>query len=174
MARRRYVRIGLMSLTTTSMSVLRYLLILIAAVEPLHSADASYLGTWKIVTAKPAPWGNAAAWKQSAAETKALLGKTVIIEPKAIRGPRQLACAGPNYKLQDYGADMLFQGSFGEMHAHDHAVDPVKVAGSVGFVGSSWQTLETGCEGMIDFHFIDRTTAAFALNNYIYTLKKQP
>jgi len=164
-----------MRVTATPMAVLRYALplaLFMAAVEPALAASAFYLGTWKIVAAKPAPWGNTAVWKQSAAETKSLLGRIVTIEQKAIRGPHQLACGGPEYKLRDYGADMLFQGMFGEMHANDHAIDPVKVAESVGFHGSSWETLETGCE--IDLHFIDRTTAAFALNNYIYILKKQP
>ncbi|HKE26877.1 MAG TPA: hypothetical protein VKB88_31205 [Bryobacteraceae bacterium] len=159
------------------MAALRYALPLalaMATIELAAAADAFYLGTWKIVEAKPAPWGDTTAWKQSAAETKSLLGRIVTIEQKAIRGPHQLACGDPKYQLRDYGADMLFQGMFGEMHAHDHAVDPVRVAENVGFHGSSWETLETGCEGMNDFHFIDRTTAAFGLNNYIYILKKQP
>ena len=69
---------------------------------------------------------------------------------------------------------MLFQGSFGEMHSRDKSVDPAKVAGTVGFRGASWKTLETGCAVEIDYHFIDPTTAAIGLNNYIYTLKKQP
>ena len=44
-------------------------------------------------------------------------------------------------------------------------------AASLGFTGPSIKTLETGCE--VDFHFVDRTTAAIALDDYIYTLKKQ-
>jgi hypothetical protein len=57
------------------------------------------------------------------------------------------------------------------MNRRDRSVDPVKIAASVGFRGSKWKTLETGCD--FDFHFIDERTAAFALDNYIYRLKKQ-
>ena len=69
---------------------------------------------------------------------------------------------------------MLFQGAFGEMHLRDKSVDPAKVSARVGFQGSSWKTLETGCGNEIDYHFLDPTTAAFGLNDYIYILKKQP
>lgn len=68
---------------------------------------------------------------------------------------------------------MLFQGMSGEMHGRDKSLDPGKIAESAGFRGSSWKTLETGCEGMVDSHFIDPTTAAFGFNNYIYILEKQ-
>ena len=68
---------------------------------------------------------------------------------------------------------MLFQGAFGEMRYRDKSVDPAKVAAKVGFHGTSWKTLETGCEIEIDYHFIDSTTAAIGLNNYVYILKKQ-
>jgi hypothetical protein len=63
---------------------------------------------------------------------------------------------------------MLFQGSFAEMK------DPAKVAASVGFKAPKTKVLETGCGNEVDFHFIDPSTAAFGLNNYIYILKKQP
>jgi hypothetical protein len=58
------------------------------------------------------------------------------------------------------------------MHLRDKSVDPAKVATSLGFKGISWKTLETGCEAGIDFHFLDQTTAAIGLDNFVYTLKK--
>jgi hypothetical protein len=68
---------------------------------------------------------------------------------------------------------MLFEGAFGEMHTRNQSVDPVKIAAKVGFRGSSWKTLETGCSVEINYHFIDSSTAAaIGLNNYVYTLKK--
>ena len=73
---------------------------------------------------------------------------------------------------------MLFQGAFGEMHLRDKSADPAKIAATLGFRGSAsktptWKTLETGCANELDFHFLDPTTAAFGLNNYVYMLKKQ-
>ncbi len=136
------------------------------------AADAFYLGTWKIDSAVVGPWW-AEKQKPDAAEMKSLAGKSFTIGPKDIVGPRQVACKGPKYQVKDYPADMLFQGAFGEMQSKDKSVDPAKVAATLGFKGRSWKTVETGCGNELDFHFIDATTAAFALNNYVYILKKQ-
>jgi hypothetical protein len=141
-------------------------------VPAASAADPFYLGTWKIVSATAAPW-QTVPYPDDLAETKSLVAKTVTIQPKAIAGPRQVACKGPNYRIKDYPADMLFQGAFGEMQRRDKTVDPAKVAAKLGFRGSSWKTLETGCGNELDYHFLDPATAAFGLNNYVYTMKKQ-
>ena len=145
-------------------------LLLLASVA--MAADTSHLGTWKIESAVAAPWAEAA-YPDDAAEMKTLVGKTVIFKPGEIVGPRQVACKGPKYRVKDYPADMLFQGAFGEMQRRDKSVDPAKVAAKLGFKGSTWKTLETGCATELDFHFIDPVTTTFGLNNYVYILKKQ-
>jgi len=104
---------------------------------------------------------------------KSLVNKTVVIQPGAILGPRPVACKGPKYQVKDYPAGMLFQGEFGEMHRRDNTADPAKIAAKLGFRGTSWKTVETGCGNELDYHFLDPVTAAFGLNNYVYTLKKQ-
>ena len=138
------------------------------------AADPFYLGQWKVVSAVVAPWWDDPAHPPDPAETKILVGAPVVFTAGAIRGPRQLACSRLRYQIKDYPAGMLFQGMFGEMHERNHAVDAAKVAADAGFRGSRWKTVETGCGNEIDYHFIDSNTAAFGLNNYIYTLKKQP
>jgi hypothetical protein len=146
----------------------------LCTVVPVASApDTFYIGTWKIVSAMAAPWWDDPIHKPDATEMRTLVGKTVTITAKAIQGPRAVACARTRYEVKDYPADMLFEGAFEEMHTRDSSADPVKIAASVGFRGSSWKTLETGCAVEINYHFIDPATAAFGLNNYIYTLKKQ-
>ena len=57
------------------------------------------------------------------------------------------------------------------MRDNDKSVDPLKLATSLGFTGTSFKTLETGCE--IDWHFVDSATAEVAFDDYVYTLKKQ-
>ncbi len=104
---------------------------------------------------------------------KSLVGKTVVVAATRITGPRQLACKDPNYKVVDSPAEGLFQGAFDEMHRKDNSADPAKLAAKVGFHGSSWKTLETGCGNELDFHFVDPTTAEFGLNDFVYTLKKR-
>lgn len=119
-----------------------------------------------------APWWPARE-KLDAAETKSLVGRTISITANSITGPRQLACRNVRFEVKKYGADMLFQGAFGEMHERDHSIDPATPAAAAGFHGNSWNTLESGCGNEIEFHFIDPSTAAFGLNNYIYRLTKQ-
>jgi hypothetical protein len=145
---------------------------------PAPGADPFYFGSWKVASATVAPWWpyvepNARRDTPDPAETKLLIGKLIVIGAKGIAGPRQAACNHPKYAVKDYPADFLFQGMFGEMHEHDKSVDPQKVAESVGFRGSQWKTLETGCGNELDFHFLDENSFAFGLNNYIYLLKRQ-
>jgi hypothetical protein len=147
-------------------------LVCTALAPRILAADTFYLGTWKIASAAVAPWADKDR-KPDQPEMKTLVGKSIVITPKGITGPRALACRGPRYEVKEYPADMLFQGMFGEMHERDKTVDPAKVAATAGFHGTRWKTLETGCANELDLHFIDSTTAAFGLNNYIYTLKKQ-
>jgi hypothetical protein len=137
---------------------------------PARAADTSYLGTWKLTDAVVAPWADAKQ-KPDAAEKTRLIGKSVVLAPKAITGPSPFACAAPHYKISNFATDMIFQGAFGEMQSTNKAADPDKIAASLGFSGAGIRTLETGCE--IDLHFVDATTAEIGLNNYVYTLKKQ-
>ena len=143
---------------------------ILATVLPAQAADVSYLGTWKLTDAVVAPWADAKQ-KPDAAEKTRLIGKSVVLAPKAITGPSPFACTAPHYKVSNFAADMIFQGAFGEMQSNNKAADPNKIAASLGFSGANIKTLETGCE--IDFHFVDATTAEIGLNNYVYTLKKQ-
>jgi len=137
------------------------------------AADAFYLGTWKITSAVVAPWVSGPAYDDDTKEMKSLVGKTIVIKPSETVGPGILACKGPKYRVVDFPANMLFQGAFEEMQSKDKSVDPAKIAAKLGFRGTKWKTLETGCANELDYHFVDAGTAEFALNNYIYTLKKQ-
>jgi len=134
-------------------------------------ADNALIGKWTIAKADPAPWSDEANYPPNRKEAPKFLGKHVIFEAKQIKGPDLLACAGPNYEMKAYTADMLFQGQLGEFEqrggkkAEDSAT-------ALGFKTRPIQTLETGCEGAIDFHMSDADDAAFALNNMIYWLKR--
>jgi hypothetical protein len=147
--------------------------VLLSAPTPA-AADAFYLGKWKIIEAKVAPWTGEKVRKPDTAEMRSRVGTTVTIEAKAIRGPHALAFTDVRYTVVDYPADMLFQGAFGEMHERDKSADPVRIAEKIGFRGSRWKTLETGCVVEVDYHSIDPDTAAFGLNDYVHVLNQQP
>jgi hypothetical protein len=135
-------------------------------------AAEPWLGTWKVAEAKVAPWAGKSRGR-SEVDLKELMNKTVTFRPREIAGPPMLACKGPQYKLSDFSADMLFQGAFGEMREKDERINPGTVAASLGFEGETWQVVETGCANGVDWHFIDATTLAIGINDYVYVLKKQ-
>ena len=110
--------------------MLRFCTALGALVLFAFAADSFYLGTWKIESAVVAPWWTDRT-KPDAAEMTALVGKSMVVTPAGISGPRQLACKGPKYEVKDYPADMLFQGMLGEMRERDKTVDPGKVAATL-------------------------------------------
>jgi hypothetical protein len=169
---------GHVVISQTTMKILLMMVLLGGALVSSAPAADFYLGTWKITSAVAAPWQDGPPYQSDLAEMKSLVNKSMVIQAKAILGPRQVACKDPNYRIKDYSADMLFQGAFGEMHLRDKSADPAKIAATLGFRGSAsktptWKTVETGCANELDFHFLDPTTAAFGLNNYVYMLKKQ-
>lgn len=166
----RHCRVFARERSLRSASILLAVGLAAALQSPSDAQQVSYLGAWKFVSGVPAPWAPSPN-KVDAAEAKALIGKTVIFEAKAITGPKTFACKAPHYKLSNFSADMLFEGQFGEMHDADHSKDPLQLAHSLGFTGTSFKTLETGCE--IDWHFVDPRTAEIGLDNFIFTLKKQ-
>ncbi len=139
---------------------------------PAPAADAFYLGSWKIVSAVVAPWAEPN-HSPDTTEMKSLVGKVIAVKQNDISGPAAMACKGPNYRVKDTPASVLFQGALEEMQRRDKSADPVQIAAKLGFRGSSWKTLETGCANELELHFVDPATAEFGLNNFVYTLKKQ-
>lgn len=75
-----------------------------------------------------------------------------------------LACRSPHYRVLEASPGYLFQGGL---------TSPAAQATALGFRSARIATLETGCTGAIDFHFINDATVLFALDNMIYTLRKQ-
>lgn len=131
---------------------------LMLALAMSTGAPPDFLGPWRIENSRPAPWAQLDAATVTP-DLKRLTGRTIGFSPRAIAGPPPLGCRRPHYELKQYAPDMLFQGSL---------TDPVRQARSLGFVRPGVKTLETGCEGAIDFHFLDARTAMFALNNRLY------
>jgi hypothetical protein len=131
---------------------------------PAQADNPAFLGTWVIAQARTAPWvkaGDQAAF--SPEEQRRLVGSKITYRDHRIVALAPLGCPDPHYRFAQVGPDYLFQGTL---------TDPVAQARALGFPAPRSYMLETGCEGLIDFHFVDPRTAMFALNNMIYTLKK--
>ena len=131
---------------------------------PARAAEPTFYGTWLITEAHVAPWAKAGESAFSEEEQRRLVGSKVIYRKTRIEAPSPLGCAKPHYRMLEYPPDFLFQGTLTE---------PAAQAEALGFRRPMTPTLETGCEGWIDFHFVDPATALFGLNNMIYTLRKQ-
>lgn len=133
---------------------------------PVQARDIRYLffGLWMISKASPAPWvdGNHTA---DPFLSQRWVGKKVIFLWGGIDAPYPLGCDAPDYRTIEVPPENLFQGNL---------TAPVIQAQALGFrAGAPVMTLQTSCEHSIDFHFINRTTAMFALDNVIYTLRKR-
>ena len=136
----------------------------LAAVPATASApQRPFYGRWLIAEAHPAPWYNPSD-PGTAPFDDHLVGKSIVYMTAHIVGPRLLACRGPHYRMLEATPDYLFQGGL---------TAPAAQAAALGFRGNRIATLETGCAGAIDFHFVNETTALFALDNMVYTLRKQ-
>lgn len=133
--------------------------------HPAASAAAQrpFLGRWLIAEAHPAPW-SVPGDPSTAPFDAHIVGKAIVYSSTRILGPRPLACRRPHYQMHQVPPEGLFQGGL---------TAPAAQAAALGFRGNQILTLETGCEGAIDFHFIDPSTALFALDNMVYTIRKQ-
>jgi hypothetical protein len=134
-------------------------------------AEHPLVGNWTIDKAEPAPWRVAADGPPDRAEIARLVHKKVTFSAKQITGPTPLACAHPHFVMKDYAADMLFQGQLGETEQRGGAKAEAS-ATALGYTTRPVKTLETGCEGAIDFHLRDADHVAFGLNNMIYWLSR--
>jgi hypothetical protein len=136
----------------------------LALAAPAQAAEPDFYGPWQITEARTAPWAKAES-AFSAEEQHRLIGSKVIYAKTRITGPAPLGCEKPHYRFLEAAPDYLFQGGLTD--------DPAAQAAALGFRLQTIPTLETGCAGWIDFHFVDARTALFGLNNMIYTLRKQ-
>ncbi len=130
----------------------------------VQAAALDYQGVWTITTSEPAPWAEPKD-KPVASDLKALIGHTVTFWTDRIDAPSPLGCKKPHYAIKQYAPDMLFQGGL---------TDPGKQASALGFVDKTIPTVETGCDGAIDFHFFNAGTALFGLNNRVYRMERKP
>src|SRR4051794_26517757 len=146
------------------------LLVSVGAAGTAAAADPFYIGGWIVTAAVAAPWADPQR-KPDGTERARLMGKAVVLKAKEISGPRPFACAKPQYKVIDYGPDMIFQGAFDEMQHADKKADPKALPSPLGFAGGPKKPREPG--GEIDFLSADKTPAKIGLNNYVYTLTRR-
>ncbi len=152
------------------MGPIRKLAVIAAAMLAVSSLPAQardirfpFFGVWMVSKAVPAPWVHSGGSDPFLAQR--WVGKKVIFRWDVIDAPFPLGCDGPGYRTVEIPPEGLFQGNL---------TSPVIQAHALGFrAGAPVTTLQTDCEHLIDYHFVDRSTAMFALDNVIYTLRRR-
>jgi hypothetical protein len=123
-----------------------------------------FLGVWRITKATPAPW-TGGTYRSDPFLAQRWIGKRVTFGWNIIDAPYPLGCDAPDYHVVEVAPDELFQGNL---------TSPILQAHALGFrAGAPVRTLQTDCEHLIDFHFADNSTAMFALDNVIFTLRRR-
>lgn len=137
---------------------------------PARAGGAGFFGRWKIERADPAPWVESGQGPdESIAE--AYVGESVSFEERRIGGPALLACAGPEVRVVEVPAEGLFQGG---LAGKDVDVPKAReTAKRIGFGTQPVRTVVTSCEHDIAFHLSDDDHAAFALDNWIFWMKRE-
>ncbi|MBM3530083.1 MAG: hypothetical protein FJX62_18530 [Alphaproteobacteria bacterium] len=134
-----------------------------------RAQDISIVGTWEIVEMAPAPWTKEDDHKALMAQGRGLLKLAITFAPNNVTSKFKLfQCKrGVSYEHGPLQVDSLFQGNLPEPNPTAHAL-------RLGFPRGDIPSADVRCvNASFSFHFRDRNTALFALNNVIYTLKRR-
>ncbi|KAB2883754.1 MAG: hypothetical protein F9K38_05325 [Pseudorhodoplanes sp.] len=130
-------------------------------------AHHALTGHWGVTRAEPAPWlpGEAAAARKAQADP--LLDQRISFSSGAMSSRYPvLNCRDAEFMPTRVPPQGLFQGNL--------PANQSKVANRLGFKDAEIEGIDVTCSaGSFSFHFIDRSTALFALDNMIYRLKRR-
>jgi hypothetical protein len=139
----------------------------LTATMPAAAVDNPLLGKWQIIEVIVAPWASKLQ-KPLTAETRRLLNMQITFTAKAMTsGYPTLNCSDAKFEVTSDPADVLFQGALLEPNQES-------IAARLGLPRGEVPTVEINCSsGDFPFHFRDKDTALFALNDMIYTIKRR-
>ncbi len=134
---------------------------------PQAWAGDRWLGSWTVSGAEKAPWA-ATNYPDEIAEMAKLKGMTITFKARAVIAKGSvLGCTDAQYEATRFPADTLFQGALDEGRQ-------VEEAAILGFAPGEVPGFDIDCStGVFSYHFKDRDTVLFALDNVIYTLKRK-
>ncbi|MBV8635336.1 MAG: hypothetical protein JO002_12655 [Burkholderiaceae bacterium] len=131
-------------------------------------AQEAFAGAWHVVKAERAPWVTADSKPQPSAEA-AFAHAKFEFRIDHVSGPSWTACRKPKYDLTPQPFDSLFEGG---LHDPEHGLnDAAAAAHRLGFTHAPVLSMASSCSELL-FHMADADTILFALNNMIYTMKR--
>ena len=147
--------------------------VLSAAALGLLACDAamaqSLLGRWQIEAAAVAPWVAPdkihTAIKED--DVRRLVKQRITFEATAVKSRDPIfACKGATYEPTRIPPEGLFQGSLPAPQG--------QIAHALGLPDGPSPGIDVACpNSRFSYHFRDKDTALFALDNVIYTLKRR-
>ena len=133
------------------------------------SAQEAFGGIWHVIEAERAPWVAADRKLQPSAEA-AFAHATFEFRADRVVGPSWTACRKPKYDLAPQPFNALFEGG---LYDPEHGLrDPAALAHRLGFQHEPVPSMTSSCSELL-FHLADADTALFALNNMIYTMRRE-
>lgn len=146
--------------------------VLLVATTILDTADAQtnpLLGRWQIENAAVAPWvaPDKIATMIKETDVRRLVKQHVTFEATAVKSPDPVfACKGATYEPTRIPPEGLFQGGLPAPQGN--------IARALGLPDGPSPGVDVACpNSRFSYHFRDKDTALFALDNVIYTLKRR-
>lgn len=148
------------------------LLIAIYAVSGIARAeDYPILGDWMIDKAIVAPWvGPNASLGKFASLSRAHLNMIVSFFPnRVVASDPKLACTDVDYERTLFPPELIFGASLPDP-------DQVEIAAGLGLPSGTIPGFDVDCGASTvqSYHFANRNTVLFALEDIIYTMDRQP
>lgn len=139
-----------------------------AAAALAQGAQPVLIGRWEVIQAAIAPWIGDKVEMVRESEVKKLLKQRIVFAAKAMTSQYPvLNCSDATYEPTRMPPANLFQGALPDPHQ-------AAFAKAIGFAGSEISGIDLACStGRFSFHFRDRDTALFALDNVIYTIRRR-
>jgi hypothetical protein len=137
---------------------------------PARAEDFPILGEWMIQKAIVAPWiGPNADVAHLASLSRAHLNMIVSFFPgRVVSKDSKIACTDVDYERTLLPPELIFQGSLPDP-------DQVEIAAGLGFPSGKIPGFDVDCGSSVQsYHFADRDTVLFALEDIIYTMDRQP
>jgi len=133
-----------------------------------HAQTNPLLGNWRIVSAGVAPWiGADKILTIKEDDARRFVKQKISFTAGQVKSRDPLlACKGPRYEPTKIPPAGLFQGNLPEPKAD--------VAKALGLPAGDVPGVDVACpNSLFSYHFRDKDTAMFALDNVIYTLKRR-
>ena len=163
-----YLRGGRPAAEESKKSILPAAIALLVSTSALAQTNP-LLGRWQIASAAVAPWVKPDKIHEFVKEeyVRRTIKQRITFEAAAVKSRDPIfACKGATYEPTRLPPDGLFQGSLPSPQG--------EIARALGLPDGTVPGVDVACpNSRFSYHFRDKDTALFALDNVIYTLKRR-